>query len=164
LDVFVGGKDDRMINRAIGALGTFVVTMGIVAGVALADPPTRVLEKICSRNPDHPHCQARIEFISPTPPDGAVVTPPFTLNVQVTSPVPVALVRYFFFEPSGAMSSANRETETGYAFTVQNDGANFAQIFERSTSVIVRACAYSAESPNDFENPLACTERTFFSA
>lgn len=101
---------------------------------------------------------ASIRFIDPTPPDGSVVAAPFILNVEVTSPnAQVALVRYFFIQPNGAMSSANRETESGYAFTVQGP---LADVLRRTDRVLVRACAYSVEAPNG--DPLACTERTLF--
>ena len=99
---------------------------------------------------------ATIRFIDPTPPEGSVVTAPFTLNVEVTSPnAQVALVRYFFIQPNGGMSSANRETESGYAFTVQGQ---LAEVLRRTDRVLVRACAYSVDAPNG--DPLACTERT----
>ena len=101
---------------------------------------------------------ASIRFIDPTPPDGSVVTAPFTLNVEVSSPnVEVELVRYFFIQPNGGMSSANRETETGYAFTVQGP---LADVLRRTDRVLVRACAYSVDAPNG--DPLVCTERTLF--
>jgi hypothetical protein len=81
------------------------------------------------------------------------------MDVTVTSAEPVALARYLFFEPDGAMGTANRETSIGYQFTVQGP---MADIFARSPSVLVRACACAVAAPNG--PPLGCTERTFFSS
>lgn len=103
-------------------------------------------------------CKTHIHFIAPTPSGRQAVTPPFSINVVVKSGVPVALVRYFFYAPDGTqLLGANRETHTGYEFSVEGSIADVVRSFDH---VLVVACAYSVDAPNDFANPLACTERT----
>ncbi len=129
------------------------------AGVVLAIPsaaqatqPADVLAKICQGKPTHPRCVTDIRWAAPSPGDQAHVTAPFTLNVSVTATEPLALVRYFFRDARGAVSSANRETETGYAFVVQGE---LAEILANNSPVNVTACAYSVTAPDE---ALDCTD------
>lgn len=112
---------------------------------AAAQPPPEVLARICARAPDHPHCATTVRFVAPTPADGAHVTVPFTLDVRVGGVAPVGVVRYFFRDAAGGLSSANREPELGTRFVVDSV---LAQRLVDTGTVAVQACAYAADDPD----------------
>ena len=156
------GMTQRARARASVVYGGLLI--GAVAALhgsaAVAAPPPEALSRVCAQTERNPHCpQTTISFVAPTPPDGSVVTVPFVMDVDVQSNVPVLLVRYYFYEPDGAISSANRDTVTGsYSLVVDEF---FSPIFERSASVRIQACAFDQGSNPDPATALACTERTY---
>lgn len=138
-----------MARRTAGSavLAAALASVPLLAGVpaAQADQPQEALARSCSHGPSRPHCATRVQFVAPTPDDGAQVVAPFTLDVVVRSPEPVALVRYLFRDAAGGLSSANRETATGYALVV--DGV-LAERLRSTSPVQVQACAYPVSSPD----------------
>ena len=146
-----------MSHSLAGVGSTTTALMAASAVLALgsaaeAQPPPRVLARICAHHPSQTHCTTTIRFVAPTPQDQAHVAAPFTVDVAVSSREPVALVRYFFRDAVGGLSSANRETGIGYAFEVQGV---LAERLRAASPVNLTACAYSVTAPNG--DPLTCT-------
>jgi hypothetical protein len=120
---------------------------------AAAQPPQEVLGRICARAPDHPHCATTVRFVAPTPGEGAHVTAPFALDVRVRGVAPVGVVRYFFLDAAGGLSSATRERELGTRFVVDGE---LAQRLASTSPVAVQACAYAVDAPD--LGLLACSD------
>lgn len=136
----------QVVDLQVTLLGVAAAHQGIKPGRGCGDPN--------SIHAEEEACRTSIRFVSPTPADGDLVTPPFTIDVDVKSFAPIALVQYHFYVAGQPVAGVNRETSIGYAFTI--DG-QLAQALQRYGEVLVRACAFSVEGGRD---PVACTERT----